>query len=411
MTSDNGMRVGVDLYAFNPESSDGVSTFTLGLVGGLLANTLPSKQLVLLVSQANEIFFQKLFAGSNVEIFRVPVPRFARYLNRIIWILSWVVREYRLRYWYEQWFRRGLTRRIEAEVDALIVPTTVFNFFALRVPTILCVHDIQHEYHPENFSLHQRMLRWASYRLSCSRATAIQVSSLYIKDCLLEKFTFLAQHRFLVAPEGVDTNRFSEEAEDQLPQELPVLARQGFVFYPAQIWKHKNHELLMHALAEFRARMGFEMPCVLTGHDYGYWQEVNKIRRTLALRSVFYLGRVEFAELLWLYKNCSAVLVLGLHESSSLPVREGAAFGKPLLCAEILPNVESAEYLHLRLFRQDSPEALADLLVAVHEGADNIREASAQNKTAIAALRWHVIAQKYVDRLAENFPGCVASTT
>lgn len=399
------MRVGVDVYAFNPASSDGVSTFTLGLVNGLLANSLPGKPLVLLASQANESFFRELFAGRNVLIFRVPVPRFARHLNRIIWILSWMFREYRFRYWYELWFRRGLIRQIEAKVGALIVPTTVFNFFALRVPTILCIHDIQHEYHPENFSLHQRMLRWASYRLSCARATAIQVSSLYIQDCLREKFTFLAQHQFLVAPEGVDTNRFSEMAEDRIPKGLPSASRQGFVFYPAQIWKHKNHVLLMHALAAFRAQMGFEIPCVLTGHDYGYWQEVEKIRSALALRSVFYLGRVEFAELLWLYKHCSAVLALGLHESSSLPVREGAAFGKPLLCADILPNVESAEYLHLQLFRQDSPEALADLLVAVHKGTDNIREASAQNKAAIAELRWHVIATKYIDRLSGNFPG------
>ncbi len=405
------MRVGVDLYAFNPASSDGVSTFTLGLVNGLLANSLPSSPLVLLVSKANETFFRELFIGRNVLIFRVPVPRFARYLNRIIWILSWLAREYRLRYWYEQWFRRGLIRLIEAEVDALIVPTTVFNFFALSVPNILCIHDIQHEYHPENFSLHQRMLRWASYRLSCARATAIQVSSQYIQDCLLEKFTFLAQHQFLVAPEGVDTNRFSDMAEDRIPQVLPAASRQGFVFYPAQIWKHKNHALLMHALATFRAQMGFEIPCVLTGHDYGYWPEVEKLRSELALRSVHYLGRVEFAELLWLYKHCSAVLALGLHESSSLPVREGAAFGKPLLCADILPNVESAEYLHLQLFRQDSPEALADLLVAVHEGTGNIREASAQNKAAIAALRWHVIAKKYIERLSENFPGLGATTT
>lgn len=409
MASDNGMRVGVDLYAFNPASSDGVRTFTLGLVDGLLANTLPSRQLILLVSQANETFFQKLFVERNVQIFRVPVPRFARYFNRIIWILSWLTRDYRLRYWYEKYFRRGLIRQIEAEVDGLIVPTTVFNFFALRVPTILCIHDIQHEYHPENFSLHQRMLRWASYRLSCARATAIQVSSLYVQGCLLEKFTFLARHKFLLAPEGVDTNRFSDMAEDRIPQELPPPSREGFVLYPAQIWKHKNHALLMHALVAFRARMGFEIPCVLTGQDYGYWPEVEKIRSALELHSVFYLGRVEFAELLWLYKHCSAVLALGLHESSSLPVREGAAFGKPLLCADIPPNVESAEYLHLHLFRQDSPEALADLLVTVHEGTDNIRETSAQNKAAIAALRWSVIAQKYVDRLAEYFPGWGAS--
>ncbi len=394
------MRVGVDLYAFSPVSSDGVSTFSLGLVEGLITSTPPDGQVVLLVSQTNEQFFRKLFGGRGVQIFRVPVSRFARYFNRIIWMLSWLVREYRLRYWYELWFRRDLSRLIEAEVDALIVPTTVFNFFALRVPTILCIHDIQHEYHPENFSLHQRMLRWASYRVSCARATAIQVSSRYIQDCLLEKFAFIEHDRFFIAPEGVDSNRFSVDNEDQIPQRMPVTFSKGFVFYPAQIWKHKNHVLLMHALATFRARMGFEMPCILTGHDHGYWPEVERARSALALRSVFYLGRVEFAELLWLYKNCAAVLALGLHESSSLPVREGAAFGKPLLCADILPNIESAESLYLSLFRRDSPDALAELLVMVHDDTGNIREASVQNKAAVAALRWHVIAQKYVDRLA-----------
>lgn len=396
------MRVGVDLYAFSPVSSDGVSTFSLGLVEGLIASTPSGGQVVLLVSQTNEQFFRKLYGERDVQIFRVPMSRFARYFNRIIWMLSWLVREYRLRYWYELWLRRDLSRLIEARVDALIVPTTVFNFFALRVPTILCIHDIQHEYHPENFSLHQRMLRWASYRVSCARATAIQVSSRYIQECLMEKFTFLEHDRFLLAPEGVDTNRFSVDNEDQIPQRMPVALSQGFVFYPAQIWKHKNHLLLMHALAIFRARMGFEIPCVLTGHDHGYWSEVERVRSSLALQSVFYLGRVKFTELLWLYKNCTAVLALGLHESSSLPVREGAAFGKPLLCADILPNIESAESLYLSLFRRDSPDALADLFVMVHDDTGNIREASVQNKDAVAALRWHVIAQKYVDRLAEN---------
>lgn len=399
------MRIGVDLYAYNPESSDGVSTFSLGLVEGLLANTPAGTELVLLVSQANQGFFAKQFAGCNTRLYCVPMHPGGRYLNRLLWILSWVSREYRLRCWYERWFRARLSREIESVVDALVVPTTVFNFYALRIPTILCIHDIQHEYHPENFTLHQRMLRWASYRLSCARATAIQVSSRYIRDCLLEKFSFLSSQQILIAPEGVDTDRFSVTADDRVPQALPEPARQGFVFYPAQIWKHKNHLLLMHALAEFRARKGFEMPCVLTGQDYGHWSELEKLRSTLDLQSVFYLGRVDFAELLWLYKHCDAVLALGLHESSSLPVREGAAFGKTLLCADILPNVEAADYLRLNLFQQDSPESLADLLVTVYENTADIRGVATQNIELIAALRWNVIARMYRHRLAAGIAG------
>ncbi len=405
------MRLGVDLYSYDPEVSDGVSTFTLGLVEGLLANIPAVGRLVVLVSQGNEFFFRNLFNGREVDIVRVPVPRSWRYMNRIIWILSWVTREYRLRYLYERWLRRDLSRRIERVVDALIVPTTVFNFFALRIPTILCIHDIQHEYHPENFSLNQRMLRWASYRLSCARATAIQVSSIYIQNCLLEKFTFLDSTNFLLAPEGVDINRFSDKSENRIPQGLQSDIGLGFVFYPAQIWKHKNHILLMHALNAFRSRTGFEMPCVLTGYDYGFWPQVEKLRSSLALHSVSYLGRVEFSELLWLYKNCSAVLALGLHESSSLPVREGAAFGKPLLCADIQPNVESAEHLSLHLFRQNCPDSLTDLMVALHENAGSIREESALNKSAIEALHWNVIAKKYINRLVEDCPQLASASS
>lgn len=292
-----------------------------------------------------------------------------------------------------------LSRQIEAAVDALIVPTTVLNFYALNVPTILCIHDIQQEYLPENFTLHQHVLRWAAYRLSSARATKVQVSSRYIRDCLLEKFTFLSPQNFLIAPEGVDTNRFSVAAEDRVPNALLGLEHKIFIFYPAQIWKHKNHALLMHSLAIFRARMGFEMPCVLTGYDYGHWPEIERLRVDLGLKLVFYLGRVDFPELLWLYKNCTAVLALGLHESSSLPVREGAVFGKPLLCSDIPPNLEASEYIHINLFQKDRPESLTDFLVRLNENPADICDVAELNIELVQTLRWNLVARLYIEQI------------
>jgi glycosyltransferase involved in cell wall biosynthesis len=161
----------------------------------------------------------------------------------------------------------------------------------------------------------------------------------------------------------------------------------------------------MHALAIFRTRMGFEMPCILTGHDYGHWSNIEEMRAALRLDAVYYLGRVDFAELLWLYKHCDAVLALGLHESSSLPVREGASFGKPLICADILPNVESAEYLHINLFQQDSPEALADKLVALCQNQADIQRLATMNAGLVSSLSWTVIAPAYINRLTSKNTG------
>lgn len=396
------MRIGIDLYAFNPAYVGGVNTFSLGLIEGLLANIAEGDKLVLLVSEDNESVISNWFARQNVRIIRVSGSPNAVYINRMLALLSWFFREYRLRYWYERLLRRQITEHVDDAVDALIVPTTVLNFYALRVPTILCIHDIQQEYHPENFTLRQRIARWAPYRLSTARATTIQVSSRYIKNCLLEKFSFLSPQKFMIAPEGVDRNRFSVEADERVPQALPTSVYQRYVFYPAQIWKHKNHTLLMHALAQFRDCMGFEIPCVLTGYDYGHWVEIEKIRDKLDLKAVFYLGRVELPELLWLYKNCIAVLALGLHESSSLPVREGAAFGKPLLCADIAPNIEAAEYLRINLFQKNSPESLAAQLVAVYKDVNSISASARGNIDLIEMLDWRRVAAQYIDKLSSD---------
>lgn len=402
MQSGKTIRIGIDLYGYDPSYSGGVGTFARGLVEGLLDNNATGRELVLLASLKNEAMLNKQYRGRNIRIVRVALSPMARYVNRLIVYLSWGIREYRLRYWYELLFRKQVQRQIEAEVDALIVPTTTFNFYALQVPTILCIHDIQQEYHPENFTFHERILRWAPYRLSASLATTIQVSSKYIMNCLLEKFPFLSPDCFLMAREGVDAVRFSDKGVDQVPQALPDAGRKGFVFYPAQMWPHKNHSVLMHALALVRERLGYELPCVLTGYDYGHWSEIERLQASLGLESVFYLGRVDFPELLWLYKHCDAVLALGVHESSSLPVREGAAFGKPLICADIEPNIEASEYLHLNLFKKNQPESLAGLLMDLHDNIGDIQAVAEKNKTVINSLGWELIARQYIDRFVAD---------
>lgn len=396
------MRVGIDLYAVDPNYSGGVNTFTFGLVEGVIANINHDDILVLIVSKRNkDILTEKFRHHKQILIYCVTVSQVARYLNRVLIYLSWILREYRLRHWYDRFFRRRLNHKIDSLVDGLIVPTSTLNFYALKVPTILCIHDIQQEFHPENFTFHELILRWAPYRLSSSRATTIQVSSQYIKDCLLEKFSFLSPQRLLLAPEGVDLTRFSSLTPDQIPPTLPESVRKCFVFYPAQIWPHKNHSLLMDALASFRNRMGFEMPCVLTGTDYGYWHEIEQLRNMHGLKLVYYLGRVDFPVLLWLYKNCAAVLALGLHESSSLPVREGAAFGKPLICADIEPNVEASRFLKINLFSQNSPDQLMSLLISLFDPISDISIISKQNINLVKKLRWDFITKLYITKIIE----------
>lgn len=63
------MRIGIDLYAFYPTYSGGVSTFSLGLVEGVLSNIAVGSDLVLLVSKENEAFITEQFGEETLQFF------------------------------------------------------------------------------------------------------------------------------------------------------------------------------------------------------------------------------------------------------------------------------------------------------------------------------------------------------
>ena len=389
-------RIGLDLFALDPDSSSGVNTFSLGLLQGLQQSLPADYKLVIFCSKYNHVYISKFITRESVDMVVPPTGRLFAQVNRVLDLTSWLFKEPRLRYWHDCTMRNRLARFIDSKCDKLIVPTTLFNFYALTVPTILCIHDIQHEYLPDNFSWRDHILRWSPYRLSALTATKIQVSSLYIKHLIQHKFAFTRNKNFLLAPEGVDNTRFSLGCTSCRPKSLPEKLTLPFIFYPAQIWKHKNHLLLMKALARSRDELGYEVTCVLTGHDYGHWAEVDSMRCSLGLKGVYYLGRVSFNELIWCYENSLAVLALGTHESSCLPVREGSVFGKPLICSDIPPNIEASEDLNLNLFHKHSATSLASLLTKLYSCPSPFLDLASPNKELVSKFYWASIAKLYI---------------
>jgi glycosyltransferase involved in cell wall biosynthesis len=389
------MKIGVDLCDLDPTYTGGISSFAFGLISGLLAVRQQSDSLVILVTSRNEAFIREKFVGSDVSFLKLPLGWLARRTDSVLVLASWAFGNFKLRYWYDLIFRGSTMREIDEAVDTLLAPLAVLRFYGMRAPVLLSIHDIQQEYHPEFFSWRGRVSRWAPYRLSAWRAAKIQASSRYIKNCLIEKFSFMDAQKIVVISEGVDRGRFSLDAPDELPPELADLRSGEFVFYPAQIWPHKNHTLLVDALVRVREEAGIELPCVLTGRDYGYWLSLRDRIDTHGLKQIRYLGQVSFSRLLWLYRNCSAVLALGVHESSSLPVREGAVFGKVLIATDIPPNREVQEYLKVRLVDRTDAGDLAATLIGLLKDPNDIVTASLENASLVAHFDWIAIASKY----------------
>lgn len=115
------------------------------------------------------------------------------------------------------------------------------------------------------------------------------------------------------------------------------------------------------------------------------------------LTNVKFLGKVPIEQLLYLYANCSAVLSLGLHESSSLVVREGAVFGKPIICSDIAPNLEVQALLNVVTFESRNAMDLFSKLELVASALPSLLAAAAGNRQRVKALAWDRVAQDYVD--------------
>ncbi|MBU3621114.1 glycosyltransferase [Polynucleobacter sp. CS-Odin-A6] len=395
------MKIGIDFYSFNPEYSGGVHNFSIGLVDGFEKNNLI--ELVIITSSKNRASLEKLFYGRQVNFITIQKKILDNHINRIIWVASWITRNINIRKLFDHYYRRKISEIIEREIDVLIVPTPTLNFYALKKHTILCIHDIQHMYYPKNFSIPQLIGRWASYRLSLEAADAIQVSSQYVKNTLSEKFNNKYTQKVFFASEGVDLERFSTSSLAIKPVKIlkDLQEDEFFVYYPAQLWPHKNHSMLLDALLLIKKELGKEITCILTGQDYGYGKIIlNKIHK-LKLEKIYVLGRVPQEEVIWLYKNCTVVLALGLHESSSLPVREGAQFGKVIVCADIPPNEEIKNQLNIELVNSKHAKELKEKLVKIHEERAGFIKRGSENSQLVKKFAWQHVVVPYL-AMAKN---------
>ena len=65
------MRIGIDLYGFDPDNFGGVSTFVLGLTNGLLNNVTKTDIVTIFISEKNENQLRSSFDKKSVTFIKI----------------------------------------------------------------------------------------------------------------------------------------------------------------------------------------------------------------------------------------------------------------------------------------------------------------------------------------------------
>jgi glycosyltransferase involved in cell wall biosynthesis len=391
------MRVAINCIHLDPSYVSGVSTYTRGLLEGL-ANTANGHTFRLYVTSGNQGLFESLKHRKNFEI--IVLDERSQFVRKGVCraaLLSFSEKVYEST---SNLLFRGIRELLDRDADIVYTPCTVLQSFDSRRPTVLSMHDIQHVHYPEFFIWPRRLSRHITYGLSARHAHFFQASSEFCKQDFLRYFRCISPEQIVVIPEGVRVGEFSTPIDaTSLCNRYGLPER--FLLYPAQLWLHKNHLILLQALKQTELERGLRIPLVLTGGKYSAASKVLGYIADQSMTYVHYLGRVPFTDLVGLYQKATFLVIPSLHESNSLPVLEAAAAGTPVVASRIPPNEELARVLQLNLFDPLNQEELERLLVQLWEDEGAGRAQSMHNRKQVTAYSWENAANQYL-RLFER---------
>ncbi|MCU1281519.1 MAG: rfaG [bacterium] len=246
-----------------------------------------------------------------------------------------------------------------------------------RIPWIFWVPDLQHLHLPSLFGRFERRTRDLIYRSALRDAAVVVASSAAARDDLLRFYgAGRAQIRVLhfVASPRMRLSDLPTKAELGVPPR--------FFHLPNQFWKHKNHAVVIEALAASP-----DVIVLATGakEDYrnpGYYEELMARARRLGLGDRFrHLGMVSHKELIALMYYSVAVINPSLFEGWSTTVEEAKSLGKRVLLSDIAVHREQAP-ARGRFFPPHDASALSALLVDVWQSVDEAAEERAAAEAA-----------------------------
>lgn len=243
----------------------------------------------------------------------------------------------------------------------VVYPYTTSLSFEAGLPYVLAVHDLMHRRHPGFPEFGGSELAWREYMFGngIREASVVLVDSEIGKEDVLELYgAAIEPERVAVLPflPGAPTTVTGEDRE-RVRREHGLPER--YLFYPAQFWPHKNHRLIVEAMAEVE-----DAELVLVGSAFGEVRERNHAElfaraRELGLeRRIHHLGYVAAEDIAALYAEAVALVMPTFFGPTNIPVLEAWALDCPVITSDIRGVREQAGDAAL-LIDPGSAESLA----------------------------------------------------
>ena len=278
---------------------------------------------------------------------------------------------------------RTATQRFRDEVVARKFDLLWFNNFDpihVGVPYVINIFDLQHReqpFFPEVSNDGQFERRESVYADATRRAAFVTVGSPEAKAQVCHFYGVpAARVRVLPFPtpqKAIDiaTGKLAVAASADVRTKYGI--RNDFLFYPAQLWSHKNHVNLFHALKLLKDRQR-TISLVLTGADHGNRAHLEETARTLGLEDqIHFCGFVPYEDILEFYRQARALSYISLFGPENLPPLEAMALECPVIMSD-MPGVRALHGAGPVLVDPLNPKSVADGIAFVLDNPEQMRE-------------------------------------
>lgn len=223
---------------------------------------------------------------------------------------------------------------IDDEVDlAYFVTPSARSLSLQKLNYISTVWDLCHRDTPEFPEVHEfnafHSREWL-FKNSLAPSLLVLTDSDTLSDRVAQRYGVdnerLLAMPFLPSPFAV---------QDLSRSKIEVLSKyklaEGYFFYPAQFWAHKNHLRVLEALLALKQR-GIALEVVFSGGDQGNLLPIQRfISQNSLTDQVRILGFVPSEDIRALYEGCHAVVMPTYFGPTNLPPLEAWQIGKPLI--------------------------------------------------------------------------------
>lgn len=266
----------------------------------------------------------------------------------------------------------------------------------VRPPATVTIHDLQPLDHAEHFSrIKARYLARALPRTG-QRSTLVLTPSQWVADRVRDRLGVPSERLRVVGPAvAPPSDPFEGHAR------LAAVADRRLIVFPAITHPHKNHQVLVEAIATI-ARRNPDVLLVLTGGAGAADQSVGQAIAAVdpAGRHIQHWGRVSTALVRATIDHAELLVFPSRYEGFGIPVVEAMAQGTAVVAsrAACLPEVVGDAG---RLVDEDKPEAWAAAVLELL--ADNQERERLATAGRTQALHWSppVAAARLVDAWVE----------